>query len=342
MKRRNFSPLGYFLFFINVAAVVTCAVLVFSVIDDMNAAAIAAIMLAVVVALAALCTLVDYLRRRFIDGKITDEIASATALMAHGDYTVRLTPRHSYNAYDEYDIIMENLNSLAAELAKTEMMNSDFISNVSHEIKTPLSVISNYAAALKKGGLDVETREKYITTLINASKRLSDLVVNVLKLNKLEHSNVAADLKEFDLAEELRTCILDFEEVIENKNLQLECDIDELTLYSDKSLLETVWHNLISNAVKFTPERGKISVSLKNENGFAVVKVSDTGCGIAVGTGEHIFDKFYQGDASHAQEGNGLGLAMVKRVIDILGGEISVSSKVGEGSTFTVKLKGLK
>ncbi|MDE6105014.1 MAG: HAMP domain-containing histidine kinase, partial [Clostridia bacterium] len=174
------------------------------------------------------------------------------------------------------------------------------------------------------------------------SKRLSDLVVNVLKLNKLEHSNVAADLKEFDLAEELRACILDFEEVIDNKNLQLDCDIDEICLYSDKSLLETVWHNLISNAVKFTPEGGSIAVSLKNENGLAVVSVSDTGCGIASGTGEHIFDKFFQGDTSHAQEGNGLGLAMVKRVIDILGGEISVSSKVGEGSTFTVKLKGLK
>ncbi|MDE7182573.1 MAG: HAMP domain-containing histidine kinase [Clostridia bacterium] len=342
MKRRNFSPFGYFMFFISVAAVTTCAVLVYTLVADMNAGAIAAIMLAVVLALASLCTLLDYLRRRFIDGKITDEIASATALMAHGDYTVRLTPRHAYNAYDEYDIIMENLNSLAAELAKTEMMNSDFISNVSHEIKMPLSVISNYAAALKKGGLDNETKEKYISTLIGASKRLSDLVVNVLKLNKLEHSNVAADLKEFDLAEELRACILDFEEVIDNKNLQLDCDIDEICLYSDKSLLETVWHNLISNAVKFTPEGGTITVTLKNENGLAVVSVSDTGCGIASGTGEHIFDKFFQGDTSHAQEGNGLGLAMVKRVIDILGGEISVSSKVGEGSTFTVKLKGLK
>ncbi|MDE5721407.1 MAG: HAMP domain-containing histidine kinase [Clostridia bacterium] len=342
MKRRNFSPFGYFLFFINVAAVVTCAVLVYSAIDGMNTAAIAAIMLAVVVTLAALCTLVDFIRRRFIDGKITDEIASATARMAHGDYSVRLNPRHQYNNYDEYDVIMVNLNSLAAELAKIEMMNSDFISNVSHEIKTPLSVISNYAAALKKGGLDEDTREKYITTLTGASKRLSDLVVNVLKLNKLEHSNIAADLKEFDLAESLRNSILDFEEAVDGKNLQLDCDIDELSLYSDKSLLETVWHNLISNAVKFTPEGGRITVSVKNENGYAVVSVSDTGCGIAGDTGERIFDKFYQGDTSHAQEGNGLGLAMVKRVIDILGGEISVSSKVGEGSTFTVKLKGLK
>ena len=341
MKRRNFSFFGCLLFFATIAATVTAAVMIYSAITHLNGAAIACIMLAVIVVLSAICTLLDFFRRRYIDGRITDEIAAATALIARGDYSVRLTPRHSYAHYDEYDLIMENINSLAEELAKTEMLNGDFISNVSHEIKTPVAVISNYAAALKKGGLDKETREKYLETLVSASKRLSELVMNILKLNKLEHSTLAAEKAEVDLGENVRACVLDFEEAIDNKNLELDCDIDDFTIISDGSLLETVWHNLISNAVKFTPAGGKISVSLKKEGECAVVKVSDTGCGIASGTGAHIFDKFYQGDTSHAAEGNGLGLAMVKRIIDILGGEISVSSELNKGSTFTVKLKGL-
>ncbi len=342
MKRRGFSFIGYCIFFLTIAVTVTAAVMVYSAITEMDSLVIAGIMLGVIVALAALCTLVDYVRRVFVEKRVSDEIAAMTSLMTKGDFSVRLTPRHQYSRFDEYDIIMINLNTLAEELSKTEIMRSDFISNVSHEIKTPLSVISNYAAALKKGGLDDATRGKYLDTLIHASASLSDLVQNILKLNKLENSAIAAEICNIKLDEMLRECILNFEEAIDKKNIEIYCEMDEVSINSDVGLLETVWNNLISNAVKFTPEGGKISVGLNSADGIAVVTVADTGCGIAPETGEHIFDKFYQGDKSHSSEGNGLGLAMVKRVIDILGGEISVSSELGKGSMFTVKLKDLK
>ena len=339
MKRRYFSVLGYFLSFIAIAAMVFCAITVYKFIQDLGDWRIMLIMIVVVVILAAFSTLCDYLRKRFIDERVSDDIAAAAELMAKGDFNIPLTPRHTYKKYDEYDRIMESINLLAGELSKTEILRNDFVSNVSHEIKTPLSVISNYAYALKKGGLDTETREKYLDTLISASLRLSDLVTNILKLNKLEHSTSAAKPEEFELGETIRECVLSFEEKIDEKNLGLDCEIEDMVITSDRGLIETVVNNLISNAVKYTPENGKIKVELKGGENTAVIRVTDTGCGIDRETGAHIFDKFYQGDTSHASEGNGLGLAMVKRIVDILGGTIKVSSEKGKGSVFTITLK---
>ncbi|MDE5942847.1 MAG: HAMP domain-containing histidine kinase [Clostridia bacterium] len=340
MKRKKFSFLGYCLFFTTVAVTVMISVLIYSQLVECSNLAVAAVMLAVIAVLSLLCTLVDFLRRKYIDSRITDDVVNMTNLLIKGNYSVRLAPRHPYNRYDEYDIIIENLNSLAVELGKTEIMRSDFISNVSHEIKTPLSVICGYASALKSGKLERAEREKYLDALVRASERLSDLVMNILKLNKLENKTVATDLSKFSLDELLRECILDFEEKIDGKNLALDCDLDEMEIYSDKTFIQTIVNNLLSNAVKFTEGGGKITVGLKGEDGFAVITVADTGAGISPEVGGHIFDKFYQGDTSHAAEGNGLGLAMVKRIIDILGGEISVHSVPEEGSVFTVKLKG--
>ena len=180
--------------------------------------------------------------------------------------------------------------------------------------------------------------------MISASLRLSDLVTNILKLNKLEHSTSAAKPEEFELGETIRGCVLglcvpSLEEKIDEKNLGLDCDIEDMVITSDRGLIETVVNNLISNAVKYTPENGQIKVELKGGENTAVIRVTDTGCGIDRETGAHIFDKFYQGDTSHASEGNGLGLAMVKRIVDILGGTIKVSSEKGKGSVFTITLK---
>ena len=165
------------------------------------------------------------------------------------------------------------------------------------------------------------------------------MITNILKLNKLENQQIIPEIEEFNLAELVRTCALDFENLIEKKQLSLNCDIDEINITSSSSLLEIVINNLISNAIKFTEPSGKISISIKENHNFVVIKVSDTGCGISNETGKHIFDKFYQGDTSRASEGNGLGLALVKKVIDILGGEILVESTFGKGSTFAIKLK---
>ena len=341
-KRRNGvnNFIGALIFFLTITTVVMCAVLIYSVVETSGSkTTIALVMFAVIVFLAALCTVVDWTRRKLTVDRPVQKILEATDKIAAGDFSVRLDIRHTLNRYDEYDYIMENFNKMAAELSRTEVLHTDFISNVSHEIKTPLAIIQNYATSLQSKNIDVQTRAKYAETLVSASKRLTALITNILKLNKLENQEIKPEYENVNLTEALAEAVLGYEEMIDGKGLELECDFDEdVTIVSSPGYLEIVWSNLLSNAVKFT-ESGKISVSLKKENGNAVIKVADTGCGISAETGRHIFEKFYQGDTSHSQEGNGLGLALVKKVIDIIGGTISVSSEQGKGTTFIITLK---
>lgn len=340
MKRRNvgFSVYGYILFFITIAVNFTVSILIYSLIQDKPKSFIALIMILCILISALICTVVDIIRRRLMIEKPVSDILEATERIARGEFDIQLVPKHIYSKYDAYDRIMDNINILASELGKNEVLKNDFISNVTHEIKTPLALIQNYAKALQDKQLKRAEEEKYIQVLIDASARLSHLVSNILKLNKLENQEVLPSMEKLELGEVLRECILSFEGAFEQKKLDLECDIEDMTLVSSKSYLEIIFNNLIANAIKFT-ESGKIEISLKREGKYAVVGISDTGCGISRETGQHIFDKFYQGDTSHSKEGNGLGLALVKKVIDILGGEISVKSVVDCGTTFTVKLE---
>ena len=181
---------------------------------------------------------------------------------------------------------------------------------------------------------------EYAKAITAASRRLADLITNILKLNRLENQQIYPDKKTFDLGEQLCGCLLGFENTWEEKGIEIETDIaDGVSIRSDPELLSLVWNNLFSNALKFTEPGGTVGLTLKQDDDFAVVTVSDTGCGIAPEVGKHIFEKFYQGDTSHAAQGNGLGLALVKRVVDIVGGEITVESEVGRGSAFTVRLR---
>ncbi len=268
----------------------------------------------------------------------TEQILNATEKIASGNFDVKLRPNHTYDKFDQYDVIIQNINLMAEELRKNEVLKADFISNVSHEIKTPLSIIQNYATALQNKNLDDATREKYSQILVSTSKKLSNLISNILKLNKLENNGII-DQEEVDLGELLRECILSFESLFERKKLELKCDINDIKIVTSASYLEIVFNNLISNAIKFTEPGGTITISLKQNADHVTVKVGDTGCGIDSETGKHIFDKFFQGDTSHSSEGNGLGLALVKKVIENLGGEIYVESEVGKGSTFTINLR---
>ena len=342
MKRNrkiSSSVFGAVWFFLTVAAVVTVAVLVYGMIPESSSALVRSmVMLAVILFLSLVCTGIDFVRRKITVNKPVQDILAATDKIAAGDFSVRLRISHDYRRYSQFDYIRENLNKMAAELAKTEVLHTDFISNVSHELKTPLAVIQNYAAALQNESLDAKTRQKYADTLVSASQRLTALVTNILKLNKLENQELTPEYEKVRLGDMLAETIVQFDELIESKNLELECDLDEVELVSCPNYLEIVWNNLLSNAIKFTDAGGKISVSVKRAEGGAVVKVSDTGCGISPETGAHIFEKFYQGDTSHSKEGNGLGLALVKKVIDVIGGEITVESEEGKGSTFTVRL----
>jgi len=259
--------------------------------------------------------------------------------IAMGDFTVRIPPLRKDSKKDFIEVMFDDFNTMAHELAGIETMRDDFISNVSHEIKTPLSLIQSYATALQDGTLQTEERREYTQTIIEAAQKLSLLVSNILKLNKLENQGIAPRAQPFDLSEQLRQCAVSFAELWEQKNISFEADIEEAKVSYDESLLEIVWNNLLSNAVKFTKANGKIFVSLKVKGNFAVISITDTGVGMDKDTQRHIFDKFYQGDSSHAGEGNGLGLALVKKTLELLGGTASVDSIPGRGTTFTVSLK---
>lgn len=340
-KGAGLSFSGAVLFFVLIAFVIQVAVLVYERIRirTENKLLIAALILVVIILLSTFCVLFDYVRRKFTVERPTQKILDATEKIARGDFGVRLEIAHEYSKYNQYDLIMENVNAMAEELSKNEVLKMDFISNLSHEIKTPLAVIQNSAELLKNENLCAEERAETANTLIVACKRVSGLVSDILKLNKLENQGVQEKKERFDLTETLANIAVEFDAKIEQKGIILDCDFEELTIVSSKSLIEIVCANLISNAVKFTDAGGKITLSLKKRGENALITVSDTGAGMSAETGARIFEKFYQGDSSHRQEGNGLGLALVKKVIDVLGGEISVDSELGKGSTFSVELK---
>ena len=337
----KFNWVGIVSFFALIAFVMQVAILCYDFIigKTSNISLIAILILIEIIILSTLCTFIDWLRRKIMVDRPTKKILSATEKIAQGDFSTNLEITREYGKYNEYDLIMENLNKMASELRKNEVLKTDFISNVSHEIKTPLAVIQNYATLLQDDAIDNETRKNYAKTLISASKRITDLITNILKLNKLENQEIQEKKEKFNLTDALSESVVEFETLIEKKNLELNCDFDDVMIYSSKSLLEIVWNNLISNAIKFTPDGGKIGVFLKQTGKDAKITVEDTGCGMTSEVGAKIFEKFYQGDTSHSTQGNGLGLALVKKVIDILGGEISVQSEVGKGSTFTILLK---
>lgn len=343
-KNRNIhnTLIGFILFFFTQLLTATFSIFVYYLAiknSNGNTLIVAIAVIGITLVLAAICSIIDYARRKQMIEKPVNKILYATAKIAAGDFSVKLEHSNEYLKYDEYDIIFDNINTMANELAKNEILKNDFISNVSHEIKTPLAVIQTYAKSLQKQNISETQKQEYLNGLIIQTQKLSDLITNILKLNKLENQQIIPEIEKFDLAELVRISALSFENLIEKKNINLKCDIDEISITSSASLIEIALNNLISNAIKFTEDGGTISIILKDEDNKAVIKVKDTGCGISKEIGARIFDKFYQGDTSHASEGNGLGLPLVKRVIDLIGGEISVESIVGKGSTFTLKIK---
>lgn len=286
------------------------------------------------------CT-VDYVRRYFTVTKPVKRIQAGIDEIMKGNFKTRIAYLHGEESDNEFDKIITGLNRMAEELGSVETLRTDFISNVSHEMKTPLAVIQNYGTLLQAPDISGEMRQEYARAVTKQTHRMSTLITNILKLNKLENQQIYPNVTNYDLGEQLCECMLAFENDWEAKEIEIETEIeDDVRVDADPELLSLVWNNLLSNAIKFTECGGRVSLVLKREGQDAVVQVRDTGCGMSAETGKDIFKKFYQGDTSHATEGNGLGLALVRRVIDISGGIISVSSKLGEGTTFTVVLPG--
>lgn len=282
-------------------------------------------------------SVIDSIRRRINFGIPLERILEAAHEITKGNFKVRLKPINRLGLRNELDVIMEDFNIMAEELDGNALMKAGFIADVSHEFKTPLSVIHNYATLLQSPDLTEEKRTEYAQIISDTSQALSELVSNILKLNKLENQQIFPEKKVFNLSEQICECMLNFEDAFEKKNINIRLELDEnLLIKADSELLTHVWNNLFSNAIKFNREGGEINLKLERQGRFAVVTVSDTGCGMTKETSEHIFERFYQGDSSRATYGNGLGLALVKRVIDIIGGSISVESEPEKGSTFTV------
>ena len=290
--------------------------------------------------LAILFTLLDTIYRKITVERPIRRIQEALDKVVAGDFSTRIAYLKGANSGNEFDEVITLINGMIEELSGVETLRTDFIANVSHELKTPLAVMQNYGTLLQSAYLSEEQRIEYGKAIAEQTRRLSNLVMNILKLNKLENQQIYPNVEKYDLGEQVCECMLEFEAVWEEKEIELEVDLEEeVMIEADKELLSLVWNNLLSNALKFTPEKGTVGLKLYREGKWACVQVSDTGCGMSPETGKNIFKKFYQGDTSHATKGNGLGLALVKRVIDICGAEISVSSQLGEGSTFTVKLR---
>ncbi len=338
----------YLLFLAVVAFPITCTIMLFVqtmartqdiILDAESVGAAAKLGLLNVIIISILFFVVDIIRKKLTTDKTIKHIVDASKRIAEGDFTTKVEPLPPFLSDPRFNEIIDCINKLAVELSGVETLRTDFIANVSHEIKTPLAVIRNYASLLEDESISYEKRLEYAGAIKDSTRRLSDMITNILKLNRLENQQIYPKREIYDLSEQLCECLLVYENVWERKNIGIETDIDDsVTVSQDSELLSLVWNNLLSNAFKFTEEGGTVSVSLKATDTHASIVIRDTGAGMSREVGERIFDKFYQGDSSHATEGNGLGLALVKRVIDIVDGEISVDSIQGKGTAFTVRI----
>ena len=267
------------------------------------------------------------------------DLGCAARDVAAGDFSIYMKPRHTEDQLDYIDVMYLDFNKMVEALGSMETMKTEFFSNVSHEMKAPLAVLSTSLELIGSERLSEEEKKEQLETAIAASKRLNGLIENLLKLNKLENQTIVPQTDSYDICVQLCGSALSFEYLWEEKGIGFEAELeDEAWAAADEELMRIVWNNLLSNAVKFTPEGGSIRLKQTCEGGKIIVSVSDTGCGMSEETIPHIFDKFYQGDTSHSAQGNGLGLALVKRILQLVGGEISVQSREGEGSVFTVKI----
>ena len=257
---------------------------------------------------------------------------NALQKVAEGDFSIRIKDSKVFANLG----IAKNFNYMVSQLDSVETLRESFVSDFSHEFKTPIVSISGFAKLLKDPSLSLEQRNEFLDVIIDESNRLVELSESVLLLNRLDSQEITKE--QYLLDEQIRQCVLMFQQQCENKGIELDVELEQITLNSNYKLLSQVIVNLLSNAVKFTDEGGKITVKCSSMGLNAVIVVQDTGCGMDEETKANIFNKFFQGDKSHTTPGNGLGLSIVKKIVELLDGTIFVDSKLGEGSTFTILL----
>ncbi len=256
--------------------------------------------------------------------------------IARGDFDVSV-PTHERDPFPE---LAESINKMARELGTMETMRQDFISNVSHEIQSPLTSIGGFAALLKSDALTPEQRAHYIEVIESESRRLSKLSDNLLRLSALEADGTSITKREYRLDKQLEHITIMLEPHWMEKDIVVEAELQKVSYLGDEELLSQVWVNLLHNAIKFTPEKGSITIALTLEEKAAVCRISDTGIGISPEDQAHIFERFYKADKSRDRSlgGSGLGLSLVKKIVELHGGTVSVKSEPEKGSVFTVIL----
>lgn len=264
------------------------------------------------------------------------EISRATQEVAKGNFNIELNENIPAVEIRE---MAHNFNVMARELAGTEILRNDFIENVSHEFKTPLSAIEGYATLLQRKGLSEEKRTEYTQRILFNTRRLSTLTGNILLLSRLEHQEIEIQKEWFSLDEQLREVLLLLEPQWSEKQLELDIELESADCCANRDLLAQVWQNLLSNAIKFGPQNGSIRVFLQKRDTDIQVLISDNGIGMGQEVLQRIYEKFYQGDTSHKTAGNGLGLPLAKKIVDLHGGTIEVTSEEGAGTTFIVTLR---
>lgn len=263
------------------------------------------------------------------------EVKKAMHRVEKGDFSQRLEVT-GFNG--EIDELIESYNKMAQELGGIEMFRENFINSFSHEFKTPIVSIQGFAKQLKKENLSEEKKQEYIDIIISESKRLTNLSSNILMLSKLENQQIITDKTSFSLDEQMRNCILLLEKQWTAKDISFDIDMQEIQYTTNAEMLSQVWVNIIGNAIKFSPEGSSIRVKLFKEGDVITAEITDRGIGMDQQTISHIFERFYQGDRAHASEGNGLGLPLVKRIVELCNGNIRVESQYGKGTNFIVTL----
>ena len=302
------------------------------VIHDLASTRFTLILSMVVISLATGTGLAFFAGRRFL--LPIRKLAEATKEIASGNFDIQLMP----SRVKEIDQLTLSFNEMASELAGIELLRTDFVSNISHEFKTPISSIKGFAKRLEKDSLTDEQRKEYLEIIISESERLTKLSNNILMLTRLESTEKFTARNVFSLDEQIRRTLLLLEQQFKKKQLTVNIDLEEVNITANEEILNNLWINLMDNAIKFCPAGGLIDVALSTEEEKVIVSIFNSGEGIDEETKKHLFEKFYQGDRSRSTEGNGLGLSLVKRILELENGEITVTSSPKEGACFTVSL----
>lgn len=267
--------------------------------------------------------------------KPLNELIKGTREVSKGNFSVKIGELKKNHEIGE---LIKSFNIMTRELSGIEMFRKDFINNFSHEFKTPIVSIRGFARQLKNPDLDREKQEEYMDIIIREAERLSNMSSNILLLTKLENQEIVTDKKLFSLDEQIRNAILLVQGDWERKSINLNIDLEAIDYYNNEEMLSHIWLNLLSNAIKFSPQGGEIGIRAYNDGENIKVEIEDQGRGISQEAQAHLFEMFYQEDTAHSREGNGLGLSLVKRIVDLSQGKIQVESQLGKGSQIRIIL----